>query len=314
MPTKWIAHVMMSIVLVLFMVKTIIVQDTLWMQIAMVTLTVVLVVGVCLHAREIANKTPSQDSLRNHVFDGLYVVMGAIMTYALSLLFGIHAVTASALVGLLAHVFLKRHEVAIYCGSFAGMTSVMLIRPLEFVLVAVLAGLVFVLLKPVYQGFGGKLGTIAFIGSVTTYVMLGKDFATIILLRFNLVIFILVAVIGAILPWYIQHRIRPSAVFASAAPSLLMALLFIPLLTHGDIYATVFFAASFAGMASIDRLPNLFWAGIAGLVCGLLFYGTFIVMNGAGGKLGTIAVLSVIVTWVLANAQRSLFKQKTPSV
>ena len=314
MPTKWIAHALMSIVLGLFMVKTIIVQEILWIQIAMILLTGVLFVGIVLHALEIKDKTTSQDTVRKHVLDGLFVIIGAIVTYALSLQFGIHAVTASALVGLLAHVFLKRHEIALYCGSFAGMTSVVLIRPLDMLLVALLAGVVFVLLKPVYQGFGGKLGTIAFIGSVTTYVLLGKDFAVTILLDFNVVVFMIMAVIGVMLTWFIQHRVRPSAVFASAAPSLLVALLFIPLFTHGGIYATVFFAASFAGMAAIGRLPNLVWAGISGLVCGLLFYGTFGIMNGAGGKLGTIAVLSVIITWTLANGYQYLVKQKTPSV
>lgn len=106
--------------------------------------------------------------------DVVYVSLGALLTYFISvdLEFGsvIAAGFTGTLVSYLPYMFpkktwIKRVPVAAYCGAFVGMTAPAVSLGHTFIIFsAFLTGALFVAAKNVFNGFGGKLGTIAFGG------------------------------------------------------------------------------------------------------------------------------------------------------
>lgn len=107
----------------------------------------------------------------------LAVAGGAVVAYVLSVYIGLGAVIGSALVGVAASYLPRKFPAAIYCGSFVGMSSTLVLGNFWIVgLAGLLAGLVFIFAQNIFKGVGGKLGTIAFVGSVltTTFLNLWK--------------------------------------------------------------------------------------------------------------------------------------------
>jgi len=49
-------------------------------------------------------------------------------------------------------------------------------------------------------------------------------------------------------------------------------------------------------MSSKERVPNLFYVVISGVVLGLVYFIFIYYFNGLGGKLGLMALISVIIT------------------
>lgn len=88
---------------------------------------------------------------------------GSLATWCLNTQLDLGPVVASGLVGLLAALVLPSEQaVATYTASFVGMSSPAALSAVPMVLMAGgLMGMIFILALPVYQGFGGKLGTIA---------------------------------------------------------------------------------------------------------------------------------------------------------
>jgi hypothetical protein len=230
-----------------------------------------------------------KDAVRSFIF----VVIGVLIPYYMSAYLNIHVVIGSAFVGLLFHFIYKKYEVEVYCGSFAGMISFLLIGPFEILLVALITGIIYVLAKPVWKGFGGKLGTIAFVGTISTLYLLNKPFLTpnIVINEVQLVLF---AIGGVVITYVIQHHFKQTATLASSSISLAVALITQYILQLDPVYMTVLFAASFVGMSDKDKISNIFTAGLAGFIIGYMYIQFAPHLNGAGGKLGTMAFLTTI--------------------
>ncbi|WP_350343327.1 hypothetical protein PRVXT_002622 [Proteinivorax tanatarense] len=83
---------------------------------------------------------------------------------------GLNAMVGSGIVGLLAALFLPKDlAVVAYTAAFAGMSSAAVLTNYGMVILAgLLVGLIFILVQPIYNGFGGKLGTIAALAVLIT--------------------------------------------------------------------------------------------------------------------------------------------------
>ena len=94
------------------------------------------------------------------------ILCGALVAYTLKVNVGLGAVLSASLVALISSLVFPTYGTAIYCGAFVGMTSSqLLVNHAELAFAASIAGILFLLADRAYNGFGGKLGTIAF-GSV----------------------------------------------------------------------------------------------------------------------------------------------------
>ena len=115
----------------------------------------------------------------------LFSVTGAITTFFINIELKFGPVIAAGFIGTLASFvpsinkkskLLKELPPAVYCGAFVGMTSANVAPNLKFILFAgFIAGSILILSKNIFNGFGGKLGTIAFtsiaISSIILYTL-----------------------------------------------------------------------------------------------------------------------------------------------
>ncbi|WP_222916404.1 hypothetical protein [Natrinema sp. SYSU A 869] len=240
---------------------------------------------------------------RMDAVDVLAVAAAAVGTYWLSVSVGLGPVLASAVVGLVVGLALRRVDGAAYCGSFVGMASPALFPSLEWVALAgLLAGLAFVATAESFGGFGGKYGTIALFGCIATVFLTDIDYASGGSLAWRLApAIVIVAVVAAVATVVLRTRGGLSSVVASAAVGVVAGVVFPPVLPElGATLATVAFCASFVGMSSGERLESTRHVAGAGLLCGVVFLAVSPALAGAGGKLGTTAFVSCL---AVAGAQ-----------
>jgi hypothetical protein len=239
------------------------------------------------------------------LFDAAGVVGGAWATYVLSVELELGPVVASALVGLLGGLVLPAQGAAIYCGSFAGMSSAALLaNGVEMLAAGIVAGVVYVLANGTLSGFGGKLGTTAFVGTVVTGLGLGRIFAPAPMPAPPLALhIILTCIAAALLTYWLSRPLKHGPVIGSSVVGLVGGLLLPALAPEaGPLLAVAAFCASFTGMSGAARLPAPPWMTVAGLITGIVFVLSLPVLGGAGGKLGTIAMGAATATWALRLA------------
>jgi hypothetical protein len=184
----------------------------------------------------------------------------------------------------------------VYCGAFAGMTSELVLRHPGWVLLAgALAGLVLTLLGNSWQGIGGKLGSTAFLGVMSTcalagaFGVLGSGAHLHAFSAQERVLLIGVTLISPVLTHALSYRWGLGVVLGSALPSLVVALLAPPPM------AAAWLGASFVGMTAPERLaahPQRQLLAM-GLLFGLFSLGFEPRLAGIGGDLGATAAVSV---------------------
>ena len=168
-------------------------------------------------------------------------------------------VAASALVGVLFALMVPKFAVPAYCGSFVGMAYCILFTTYVYLaLAAIVAGIVFVLSKNVFNGFGGKLGTIALTGCI-----IASFFADKKVIDINPIpawdtgkFLLLYSVIAAIISYVLNIRLKYGAVTGSGVVGLLAGLIMPQIFPEiGGSAAVMMICASFVGMSSQSRLP-----------------------------------------------------------
>ena len=222
---------------------------------------------------------------------------GTLVTFWISVDLGHGAVVASGLVGIFAAAFLKPYAAPIFSGSFVGMASSQLFGYPGMALAGIIAGLIFVLGKHVFNGFGGKLGTTAWAGCIFSALILGEPLLTSSVPGWDvgrplLIYCIAGAMVTFILSiWFGQGPVMASGMIGLAAGLLLPAI-------HGSelggTLAAGVYSASFAGMSGTNRFEKAYWMALAGVMVTLAFMYSSPFMGGGGGKLGTIAFGAVI--------------------
>ncbi|MFB6157960.1 MAG: hypothetical protein ABEJ34_08980 [Haloferacaceae archaeon] len=226
------------------------------------------------------------------------VTVAAPLTRWLAFEAALGAVIAAGLVGLLSHLVAADYGVPAYCGSFVGM-----VHPEVFagdVTVAAagaVAGVTFVAAKRVFNGFGGKLGTTAFVGCATVALATGSTPAPASPLAPTVAaLSVGAAALAAVATFVLSIRLDHGPVVGSAVVGIVAGLLCPALAPAGGTVAAAAFCASFAGMARPDRIPNETVMSFAGVVAGGLFVGVAPHFGGFGGKLGTVAFVACLAT------------------
>lgn len=226
----------------------------------------------------------------------LSVFVGGVVSYWLNVSMGLGAVVAAALVGVLAGVLMPAYAVPLYCGGFVGMASPKVLDSAQLLLAAAVAGAIYVLAQDVFNGFGGKLGTIACAGCILSATFSGKALLTGSVPSGDVATRIIItSVIAAVAAYLVNVKMGKGAVMGSAIVGLVGGLVLPALVPEiGGTLATACICASFAGMSSKARISNEVLMALAGVVVGLVFVYSSPYLGGAGGKLGTTAFGSVI--------------------
>lgn len=109
---------------------------------------------------------------------------------------------------------------------------------------------------------------------------------------YNILISTFFSVIGT---WYLNHKLNLGPIVANGIVGVLASVLLPKNL------AAMVFTSSFVGMSSLKIIPNLGSAGLGGIIVGLVILTTGEVFAGIGGKGGTTAALSTIITKNILN-------------
>ncbi len=265
----------------------------------LVILALVYRIGAEAYTGLIKNKDALKAALekKESLLKFLAVFVGTLLTFAINVELNLGPVVAASTVAIIATLIVPKYDVPVYCGAFVGMAcpSVFYNYPL-ISLAGLTAGIFFVFSNKVFNGYGGKLGTIAFTGCIaTTLVTRIPPIIAPIPLQETHLLLIIYSVAGALLTYLLNIRLGHSPVISSGIIGL-MGGLFLPVMHPevGEMFAIMVICASFVGMSSKDKVPNEAYMVIAGLFCALFFIYTSTYLGGLGGKLGTIAFGSAI--------------------
>ena len=226
------------------------------------------------------------------------VLIGVALAYTLNVEIGIGAVLAASLVSMMAAILLPSYSVSIALGGFVGMTSSrLLIGYVEVSYAATIAGLLYIYTDRVFNGFGGKLGVIVFVGTFITGSGLSREFEITSFPEWEAAVaIILIPILSAVLTQWLSVHQKHGPVLASGVVGI-TAGLWLPYFfpgAQGQTLAVMAMCSSYAGMTGKARIPNLSLMALVGLFCGLIFVFSMPLAGGAGGKLGTIAFGSVL--------------------
>lgn len=263
------------------------------------------------------NKKRNQLKILSLESDDLYVfiavIIGGLFTYFINHDLALGAVLASCIIGIFGAMMLKKYQVPLFCGSFAGMVSSTIITSYWGILiVGVFAGILFVISKNVFKGFGGKLGATAFFGTTISAVIFSTISSTMVSSAVSLDYWlILYFSVGAAGTYLLSAKLKLSVVFASALMGLLGAIV-LPMI-HGNPGVTLavgLFCGTFIGMSSVERLYNLRSVLLASLLGAVIFSYTQPYFTGLGGKLGAIAFGSSIASAGIFNLTSRIKNEK----
>lgn len=258
---------------------------------------VLFIIGIIFISSQVKSSNSHRIIIKD--LDFVFAALGVVITYELTLLFSVSTVITSTAVGILGYLLFKKYSMAIYCGSFAGMTSSLILNHYEIIVLAILCAFVYLFIKTILNGYGGRLGTIAFVSTTIVVILFNK---TEILPSdtYNIWLIIVFSILGVIIPYLIQRKLNQSSLISSAVPSLLIGLVSL-IYPSMLIYSGIFFTASFAGMSSKSIIPNLYSALSVGIILSIIFFAFFNFYNGFGGKMGLSALISVIIYVALIN-------------
>ncbi|MGD9761947.1 MAG: hypothetical protein AB7U52_05930 [Candidatus Izemoplasmatales bacterium] len=265
-------------------------------------LFVLLTVGLIFVGKSLTKDSMPKVSLKN--FDFVFAFVGVILTYELSNLVSLSPVFSSAFIGVIGYLFFRKHSVALYCGSFAGMVSPQIFNFYEVIVLGLICAIIYLLAKTILDGFGGRLGTIAFVSTTIATLIFNKD----MLLpegTYNIALVFVFAVLGSVISYYMHNHLKLSPVLSSALPSLLLAGFIDFLLPEYYVYSSVFFIASFVGMSNNKVIKNLINSLFVGIILGIIFLTFYNYFNGFGGKMGLMALISVTINYALINIIQS---------
>lgn len=237
------------------------------------------------------------------------VIGGALASYYLNIVLGLGGVLGAGLVAVLAALILPSLSVPITCGSFCGMTSPKVLPGMAYLLLAAaIAGVIFVLAKEVMNGFGGKLGAIAASGCTLAALLTGNQMLAASVPDWPTGKYIvLITIISAEASFVINTRLKHGAVMGTGIVSVVGGLVLPALFPDiGGTLAIACACGSYAGMSTRARIANEWFMAIVGIVSGLMFVWATPYLGGIGGRLGTIALGSVIAIWGAISIYRKI--------
>ncbi|MDD3711894.1 MAG: hypothetical protein PHZ28_00175 [Candidatus Izemoplasmatales bacterium] len=243
----------------------------------------------------IKSRLAPKEKIRFLNWESLFVFAGVILTYEISYLFSWSSVLSSASIGFFGYLFFRKYSMGIYCGSFAGMMSYAILNHYQMLIVGIVCVFSFQIIKTILDGYGGRLGSIAFISTTIVSLIFAKSMLEIEVEVIWYLVFVF-AVAGSMISSFIHNQLGKSAVLASALPSLIITILIDFLFPNLAVYSGIFFTASFVGMSNKYVITNWIISLIIGIILAIIFLLFLDYFNGFGGKMGLMAFTSIMIS------------------
>lgn len=250
----------------------------------------------------------------------MIIVLSTVATFVAIDGAGVHPVVASACVGLfgsglpaLGAIDRTTLHANIYIGCFAGMCSGSMVTGLHDVVnIGLATGVMALIFRNVFTGFGGKMGSIAFAGNVLLFWREGIRIGDVIALE-NPVPAMAILACGALGTFELAQRVqmlKTRLVMASAVVTLSFCLLWFGLyslwaglafIMSFEQAAALVFCGSFIGMSSHPSIDRNVIA-IAVVLLGVAFPFGIYTLGLYGGTLGFLAFVSLLLALWLRKA------------
>ncbi len=221
------------------------------------------------------------------------VVLGNVMlTYLVALYFDTSTIFAASLVCVLSAYAIPNYQPEAYSGSCGGMIGAYLSSHWSIAfLVGIMTGLVYLLFKPYFLGVGGRGGSIPYTATILTVRLilnLNTEQRTPIEQDVIIPSFLTIAVVTFIT--YLLHHYQILSVVKAAMVTSLIFTLLIP--AEYSTITTAMFTGTIVGMSIEERLDGYFHLLVVALITSILFVPSFHVLDGIGGKLGFLCLVS----------------------
>lgn len=181
----------------------------------------ILIIIICGLFHEYGNTGKSAEpflsqGVSHMVKNTIAVIVGALAVYLLHAYAGLDAVVASPPTIILAAVAAPLYVAAVFCGSFAGMSSGDVLNIYEIAMAGFATAVIFNISESVFRGMGGKLGTMAFTGCAIILFSTGGRFFSIDIPNIDrMALLTAFSIIGALA----TYAIHAKTVFGPAAAS-----------------------------------------------------------------------------------------------
>lgn len=222
----------------------------------------------------------------------LVIIANVMLTYFVALYFETSTIFAASLVCVLSAYILPNHQTEAYSGSCGGMIGVYLSSHWSIALLTgIMTGLFYILFKPYFLGVGGRGGSLPYSATILTvrlFLNLNPEQRTPI--EPNMIVPSFFAIIIVAFITYLLHKHEILSVVKAAMLTSLILTILIP----NEYYTltTAMFAGTIVGMSIEERLDGYMHLFMVAVISFILFVPAFHILDGIGGKLGILCLVS----------------------
>ena len=222
----------------------------------------------------------------------LVIIANVMLTHVVAIYFQTTTIFAASLICVISAYAIPSRQPEAYSGSCGGMIGAYLSSHWSIaLLVGIMTGLVYLLFKPYFLGVGGRGGSLPYTATILTIRLilnLNPESRTPLEQRFIVPAFFILIAVAFLTHLLHKHNIL-SVVKAAMVVSLVLTLL-IPIEYYS--ITTAMFAGTIVGMSIEERLDGYLHLLVVALICFLLFVPSFHILDGIGGKLGMLCLVS----------------------
>lgn len=222
----------------------------------------------------------------------LVITMNVLATYFIALFFDTSTIFAASLVCVLSTYAFPKHQAEAYSGSCGGMIGVYLSSHWGIALLTgIMTGLFYILFIPYFLGVGGRGGSLPYSATILTirlFLNLNPEQRTPI--EPEMIVPSFFAIIIVALITYMLHKKNIVSVVKAAMIMALICALVIPIEYY--TLTTAAFAGTVVGMSIEERLDGYAHLLMISVITFILFVPAFHILDGIGGKLGILCLVS----------------------
>ena len=222
----------------------------------------------------------------------LVVILNVMATHLVAVYFQTTTIFAASLVCVISAYTIPSRQPEAYSGSCGGMIGAYLSSHWSIaLLVGIMTGLVYILFKPYFLGVGGRGGSLPYTATILTIrLILDVTPESSTPIHSDLIAPAFVTLIAVAFLTYLLHKNNILSVVKAAMVVSLVLTLLIPLNYYS--ITTAMFAGTIVGMTLEERLDGYLHLLVICLICFLLFVPSFHILDGIGGKLGMLCLVS----------------------
>lgn len=220
------------------------------------------------------------------------IILNTMLTYFIATYFGVSTIFSASLVCFIFAFVFPSFESEAYSGCLAGMIGAYLCSHWSIALLtALMTGITFILFIPYFKNIGGRGGAIPYIAtmvSVRLFLSLNPEQRQPINPELIIPCFLAI-LISALITYLLHYKNILTGVKAATLISLISAVI-LPV----NLYTitTAIFAGTVVGMSKEDRIEGYGHLFIVAMISFILFIPSFHILDGIGGKIGLLSLLS----------------------